>query len=233
MSKQQHIRVYVNSYEEALEIIDRIRPLCSNVYVPEPDVWEHLSCRSSFHSDKISATIKYKEPVTQIEVIKNNFHTVVPEGTRPKGYWHPIDTCSIVGGEASLYERPIEYHYCSVCGRMAHLDEFGKEILSDYCPDCGADLRGESKMRLIDADEAYKILTEYYHHRTDIQHKALTEALDRVPTVEERPKSKWVECDDIGMYYVCSNCRKCYVEKGYETAYCSHCGAEMEVENDA
>ena len=47
-------------------------------------------------------------------------------------------------------------------------------------------------MRLVSADEAYKTLVEYYHLRADIQHKALTEALDRVPTVEERPKGKWV-----------------------------------------
>lgn len=42
-------------------------------------------------------------------------------------------------------------------------------------------------MRLIDADEVYKILTEYYHHRTDMQHIALKEALDRVPTIEPAP----------------------------------------------
>jgi hypothetical protein len=41
-------------------------------------------------------------------------------------------------------------------------------------------------MRLISADKCYEVLTEYYHHNTDIQHKALKEAIDRVPTdVEE------------------------------------------------
>ncbi len=47
--------------------------------------------------------------------------------------------------------------------------------------------------RLIDADEAYKVLTDYYHHRTEIQHKALKEALSRVPTVDAEPV---VRCDD-------------------------------------
>lgn len=28
---------------------------------------------------------------------------------------------------------------------------------------------------------AYEVLTEYYHHKTELQHKALREALDRVP----------------------------------------------------
>ena len=39
-------------------------------------------------------------------------------------------------------------------------------------------------MRLIDADEAYKVLTDYYHHRTEIQHKALKEAIGKVPTID-------------------------------------------------
>lgn len=47
--------------------------------------------------------------------------------------------------------------------------------------------------RLIDADEAYKVLTDYYHQRTEIQHKALKEALSRVPTVDAEPV---VRCDD-------------------------------------
>ena len=35
-------------------------------------------------------------------------------------------------------------------------------------------------MRLISEEEAYKTLTEYYHHRTEEQHKALKEALGDV-----------------------------------------------------
>ena len=48
-------------------------------------------------------------------------------------------------------------------------------------------------MRLIDADKAYEILTDYYHQKTYIQHLALKEALDRVPTIE-RPEI--VRCKD-------------------------------------
>lgn len=39
-------------------------------------------------------------------------------------------------------------------------------------------------MRLIDADEAYKMLADYFHTRTEIQHKALKEALGKVPTAD-------------------------------------------------
>ena len=34
---------------------------------------------------------------------------------------------------------------------------------------------------LIDRQTAYDVLTEFYHHTTDIQHMALHEALNRVP----------------------------------------------------
>lgn len=53
-------------------------------------------------------------------------------------------------------------------------------------------------MRLIDADEAYKILMDYYHQRTEIQHKALKEAIERVPTVDA---VEVVRCKDCKHYY--------------------------------
>ena len=37
---------------------------------------------------------------------------------------------------------------------------------------------------LISRQAAYDTLTEYYHHPTEIQHKALREALERVPTAQ-------------------------------------------------
>lgn len=54
------------------------------------------------------------------------------------------------------------------------------------------------KMRLIDADEAYKVLTDYYHHRTEIQHEALEEALSKVPTADA---VKVVRCKDCIHYW--------------------------------
>ena len=52
-------------------------------------------------------------------------------------------------------------------------------------------------MRLVDADEAYKVLTDYYHHRTEIQHDALKEAIERVPTVDA---VEIVRCKDCKWY---------------------------------
>lgn len=52
-------------------------------------------------------------------------------------------------------------------------------------------------MRLIDAEEAYKVLTDYYHQRTEIQHDALKEAIERVPTVDA---VEIVRCKDCKWY---------------------------------
>ena len=46
---------------------------------------------------------------------------------------------------------------------------------------------------LIDRETAYKVLTEYYHHRTDTQHQALREALSRVPSAEQ---TEWIPCSE-------------------------------------
>lgn len=69
-------------------------------------------------------------------------------------------------------------------------------------------------MRLVDADEAYKVLTDYYHQRTEIQHKALKEAIERVPTVDA---VEVVRCKDC-MYRVgnvCDYSAVCVRPNGY------------------
>ena len=60
-------------------------------------------------------------------------------------------------------------------------------------------------MRLVDADEAYKVLTDYYHHGTEIQHKALKEAIGRVPSIDA---VEVVRCKD------CVNCSECITDDG-------------------
>ena len=34
-------------------------------------------------------------------------------------------------------------HECSECGGLALVGEYGNEQLTDFCPHCGADMRGE------------------------------------------------------------------------------------------
>ena len=89
--------------------------------------------------------------------------------------------------------------------------------------------------RLIDADEAYKVLTDNYHHRTELQHKALKEAIGRVPTVDPFKHGHWVEqehCDWVySKEYRCSECgqyRLMTNPVGREWNYCPRCGAKMD-----
>ena len=98
---------------------------------------------------------------------------------------------------------------------------------------------------LISREKAYEVLTEYYHHKTEMQHKALREALGMVPSadVPERNVGKWLEKEVIHAKEAkaiitewqsckCSVCG-CYDTRPYlycfnEPRFCSWCGAEME-----
>ena len=35
---------------------------------------------------------------------------------------------------------PSTYHYCSLCRMAAHLDYYGNEVTSNFCPNCGAQM---------------------------------------------------------------------------------------------
>ena len=44
---------------------------------------------------------------------------------------------------------------------------------------------------LIDREQTYEVLTDYFHQRTEIQHIAMREALSRVPSAE-----RWIPCKE-------------------------------------
>lgn len=102
---------------------------------------------------------------------------------------------------------------------------------------------------LIRKQDAYAVLTEYYHHRTEIQHKALREALGRVPSadVPERNVGKWTEKEVIHAEEAknvieewqscrCSVCGRYHTQPYMyffdEPHFCSWCGAKMKGEAD-
>jgi hypothetical protein len=101
--------------------------------------------------------------------------------------------------------------------------------------------KGKKMPRLIDADEAYKVLTDYYHQRTKIQHIALTEALSRVPTVDAEPvrhgywDTKYSSEDEdwSGIEHTIGRCSVCrgkidIVGERIPYLYCPFCGAKMD-----
>ena len=95
---------------------------------------------------------------------------------------------------------------------------------------------------LIERRAAYTFLTEYYNHRTELQHKNLKEALSRVPSAQpERKTGMWNIIQ--GNIVVCSECGMgapktmtgCLVNRHLEpnrTNFCPNCGAKMEVKNE-
>ena len=95
----------------------------------------------------------------------------------------------------------------------------------------------------IKREDAYRTLSDYYHHSTNIQHMALREALDRVPdaNVVERKTGKWMTTDAFPHHVYCSVCHKTYIpndnwqiwqdhcnDGGLPRNYCPNCGAKME-----
>ena len=78
-------------------------------------------------------------------------------------------------------------------------------------------------MRLIDADEAFRVLSDYYHHRTETQADALREALERVPEAVVRCKDCRHWRDDnprVNGYHCCYRMHNIFPMK--ESDYCSH-----------
>ena len=68
---------------------------------------------------------------------------------RPKtGHWIPVDSYTAFGGDEITWiahGNPIAYHYCSECKNQAYALEDGEDLLSDFCPSCGAKMLKEGE----------------------------------------------------------------------------------------
>ena len=65
---------------------------------------------------------------------------------RKKGRWIPVDSYSAFGGDEATWMahgNPVAFYYCSECKEEAYAGEDGEPLLTNYCPNCGADMRGE------------------------------------------------------------------------------------------
>ena len=85
--------------------------------------------------------------------------------------------------------------------------------------------------RLIDTQDAFNVLTDYYHHHTSAQHLALEEALNKVPTIDAEPvrHGKWVfnPSDALEAMFAKPKCSECGFESADGGNYCPNCGADM------
>ena len=87
----------------------------------------------------------------------------------------------------------------------------------------------------IKREDAYRRLTEYYHHTRDIQHDSLRIALFGIPSADVAPvrHGRWKEQQKKYRIYSCSECNKVTLfEKWGDTVmpydYCPNCGARMD-----
>ena len=62
---QKIIRIYINTFEDAIEICDRLRPIASKVKIPNIYFWQD-------GIKNILITINYKKPTICVEILKNN-----------------------------------------------------------------------------------------------------------------------------------------------------------------
>lgn len=85
-------------------------------------------------------------------------------------------------------------------------------------------------MRLIDADKIkYDDITITNSRGIVITRKAVMQrTIEDMPTIEQRPKGKWIREYD-GQCETCSLCHRTRYS-GHDNNFCPNCGAEMEVE---
>ena len=65
---------------------------------------------------------------------------------RIRGRWIPVDSYSAFGGDEATWMahgNPIAFYYCSECKKQAFAGEDGESLITDYCPNCGADMGDE------------------------------------------------------------------------------------------
>lgn len=67
---------------------------------------------------------------------------------KPQGEWVAVDSYSAFGGSEETWMahgNPTAYYYCSNCKQDAYANDLGEDILSKFCPFCGAIMRNPNK----------------------------------------------------------------------------------------
>ena len=77
----------------------------------------------------------------------NNFGNFFCEdkADRPQVEWLAVSSYDAFGGSEELWNahgNPTAFHYCSKCKAQSYVNEFGEELLTDFCPHCGAKMKG-------------------------------------------------------------------------------------------
>lgn len=91
----------------------------------------------------IRALVEHKENIKDFGELKAYIDRLHTEESRPKGEWEKHKRAVLYAGTKKYVG--VEYHECSNCKQEAEVLQAGGgvEFLSDFCPYCGADMRGE------------------------------------------------------------------------------------------
>ena len=85
----------------------------------------------------------HNQSVSDLKIIKRDFENLPPVTPKQRtGYWIPVGMVEAVGGESAQWGSAIAYHRCSECDEQALRDDFWQEVLSKWCPHCGAKMEG-------------------------------------------------------------------------------------------
>ena len=97
-------------------------------------------------SDTWRKFISEIEDIADLEDIDRILNSMPTIEEQKEGEWIPVDSYSAFGGDEATWEvhgNPTAYHYCSECKEDANVNEFGEELLTNFCPNCGARMKGE------------------------------------------------------------------------------------------
>ena len=75
---------------------------------------------------------------------KNDINRLKIVEERLRGEWIEVDSYSAFGGSEETWlahGNPIAMYYCSNCKNQAYANDVGEDILSKFCPHCGADMK--------------------------------------------------------------------------------------------
>lgn len=135
MNKQRKV-VITTTYNEMGIIIDTKAEELGSFVQPEP-------CDDAVSREEVLNCLEWQYPDKTPRTKIMELPPVTPE--QRTGYWYPVGMAEAVGGESAQWGSAIAYHRCSECDEQALLDDFEQEVLSKWCPHCGAKMEGVSE----------------------------------------------------------------------------------------
>lgn len=123
----------------AIKALEQSEP-CEDV-VSRAEILRMINCINDHH-----AITPYKSvgAVTEhLTRIASNLPPVTPK--QRIGKWIPVDSYTAYGGDEvtwMAHGNPVAFYYCSECKEHAYAGEDGEDILSKFCPHCGAKMKG-------------------------------------------------------------------------------------------